>query len=274
MSKVQDLREIPDPPEEIIEAGKNGELVLFVGAGVSMLLDLPSWNGLAANVLEDLRKKKYLNYSEVEQLSHLDAKKQLSIADIIARENDEELDISQFLPKKDEGDSVYKTINDIGCVCVTTNYDELLAPRFLDKKEKVTGEAVAKEGIRIFEKEKLLASYLDEPGTVVHLHGSVRQPKNMVVTTKDYLAHYDDTRIQHFLGQLFENKTVLFLGYGLEEAEILEHILRRGVVGPRADKRRFSLHPFYASQAPLYQKIHQYYEKSFWCPCTWIRKRL
>lgn len=263
MSKAPDLREIPDLPEEIIEAGKNGELVLFVGAGVSILLGLPSWDGLATNVLEELRKKKYLNYSEVEQLSHLDAKKQLSIADLLARENNEELDITKFLPKKNEGNSIYKTINDIGCVCVTTNYDELLSPHFLESKEKETGEAVAKEGIRIFEKDKFLSTYLDEPGTVIHLHGAVRNPKSLIVTTKDYLEHYDDETVQHFLGQLFEKKTVLFLGYGLEEAEILEHILRRGGVGPRGDKRRFSLHPFYISQAPLYQKIHQYYEKSF-----------
>ena len=99
-----------------------------------MLLNLPSWEGLAKNALEDLRKKKYLNYSEVEQLSNLDAKKQLSISDLIARENDEEIDISEFLPVTEKGDSIYKTINDIGCVCVTTNYDELLSPRFLDFK--------------------------------------------------------------------------------------------------------------------------------------------
>ncbi len=47
MSKAPDLREIFDPPEEIVEAGLNGELVLFIGAGASMLLDLPSWSGLA-----------------------------------------------------------------------------------------------------------------------------------------------------------------------------------------------------------------------------------
>ena len=57
MSKAQDLREIFDPPDEIIQAGLNCELVLFVGAGASMLLELPSWAGLATVALGELRKK-------------------------------------------------------------------------------------------------------------------------------------------------------------------------------------------------------------------------
>lgn len=80
MSKVPDLREIPELPDEIIQAGLNGELVLFVGAGVSMLLELPSWGGLAREVLHTLRDKGLLNFSELEQLKTLGPKKQLSIA--------------------------------------------------------------------------------------------------------------------------------------------------------------------------------------------------
>lgn len=84
MSVVPELIDEFFPPEEIVQAGLNGELVLFVGAGASMLLGLPSWSGLALKVLEDLRQAEYLNYSELEQLQTLDAKKQLSIAQLIA----------------------------------------------------------------------------------------------------------------------------------------------------------------------------------------------
>ena len=59
MSKAPDLREIFDPPDEIVQAGLNGDLVFFVGAGASMLLGLPSWSGLAAKALDDLRLNKY-----------------------------------------------------------------------------------------------------------------------------------------------------------------------------------------------------------------------
>ena len=55
----------------------------------------------------------------------------------------------------------------------------------------------------------------------------------------------------------------MFLGYGLEEAEILEHILRRGSVKPTRDRRRFALQGFFLSQKPLYENLHNYYEKSF-----------
>lgn len=260
MSKAPELREIPELPDEVVQAGLNGELVLFVGAGVSMLLGLPSWGGLAAEVLKSLQAKRLLNFSELEQLRTLEPKKQLSIAKLIAAENGHELELTGYFKDKSEGTSLYKSINDIGCVCVTTNYDELLTPRYLDVDDGSKTPSTVK---RICHKKDLLAKHLDKPGTVIHLHGGITHPETMVVTTKDYLEHYDDANVQHFLGELFASKTVLFIGYGLEESEILEHILRRGSVKTTADRRRFVLQGYFRSQQPLYENLHRYYEKSF-----------
>jgi hypothetical protein len=260
MSKPPDLREIPNLPEEITQAGLNGELVLFVGAGASKLLGLPSWDGLAWKVLISLQEKGFLNFSELDQLRTLDAKKQLSIANLIAAKNEHELDLTSYFKGKSEGTSIYKSINDIGCVCVTTKYDELLTPRYLNINDGSETPATVK---RICFKKDFLAKHLDEPGTVIHLHGGISHPETMVVTTQDYLEHYDNSNVQHFLGELFARKTVLFIGYGLEEAEILEHILRRGGVKSTADHRRFALQGYYRSQQPLYENLHQYYKKSF-----------
>lgn len=260
MSTAPYLRENFDPPEEIVEAGLNGNLVFFVGAGASMLLGLPSWSGLAAKALDDLRRVGYLNYSEIEQLNGLDPKKQLSIAYSIAEENEHELDLAKHLTGESEGDSIYKAINDIGCSCVTTNYDELLAPRFVAATD---GSTMAVLVNRVYEREKFFAKLLNEPGTVVHLHGAISKPETMIVTTRDYLEHYDHENVKEFLGELFDKKTILFLGYGLEEAEILEHILRRGSVKPTKNRRRFALQGFFLSQEPLYKNLHAYYENSF-----------
>lgn len=264
MTTPLDLREIPVLPDEIIQAGLNGDLVLFVGAGASMMVGLPSWSQLAWSALNSLRELRLLNYSELEQLKNLDPKKQLSIAVLIATENKKNLDFRKFFESKSEGNSIYKSLNDIGCVCVTTNYDELLAPRYHDVNDISTTPAPVK---RVCNKKDFLAKHLDDPGTVVHLHGVISHPDTMVVTTKDYLEHYDDENVQHFLGDLFERKTVLFVGYGLDESEILEHILRRGlgrgVARSSSERKRFILQGYYKSQQRLYEYLSVYYEKSF-----------
>ena len=261
MKRIEELRDDLNPPNEIIQAGLNGELVLFVGAGVSTLLGLPSWDNFANQVLCEIRKKGGLNYSEIDQLRKLDPKKKLSIARLIADENEIKIDLTKYFTSKMEGDSIYKSINDIGCTCVTTNYDELLAPRFIeiDKKGSTTNAQIQ----RITERDKFFAHILDEPGTVVHLHGSISKPETMICTTKEYLEHYDNKNVQEFLRELFQKKTVLFLGYGLEEIEILEYILRKGSTKTSKDRKRFLLQAFFKSQNPLYTELSNYYEKSF-----------
>ena len=125
MKKVPDLREIPELPEEVIQAGLDGNLILFVGAGISMMVGLPSWGGMAWQALVDLKDKKIINFSDIDQLKSLDAKKLLSIATLLAEENEIQLDLTTKLKSTSVSDGVYKTLNDIGCACVTTNYDLL-----------------------------------------------------------------------------------------------------------------------------------------------------
>lgn len=260
MGENPSLQRYFDPPNEIVQAGLNGDLVFFIGAGVPMLLGLPSWSELAAKTFDDLQKKGYLNYSEIAQLKILEPKKQLSIAFLVAKDNKYDLDITKHLKGKSKGNSIFKAINDIGCSCVTTNYDELLAPSFIDSKGgSTTGASVN----RIYDKEKFFANLLDKPGVVIHLHGAISKPETMIVTTKQYLEHYDNENVREFLGELFKKKTILFLGYSMAEAEILEHILRRGKAKQTEERKLFALQGFFLSQKPLYQNLHNYYEKSF-----------
>lgn len=226
-----------------------------------MLLGLPSWDDLADKALDELGKMKCLNYSAIDQLKKIsDPKKKFSIAKLIVDESNVELDLGKHLTVKIEGDSIYKAINDIGCPCVTTNYDELLAPRFIETKD---GSTTDSRIVRITERDKLFAKVLNEPGTVVHLHGAISQPETMILTTKEYLEHYDNKNVQGFLRELFQKKTILFLGYGLEEAEILEYILRKGSAKATNERKLFALQAFFEREQHLYKNLYNYYKKTF-----------
>lgn len=106
-------------------------------------------------------------------------------------------------------------------------------------------------------------SVLQEPNAVVHLHGSIEDPKTMIVSTSDYLRHYDHKQVITFLEDLFGTRTVLFVGYGLEETEILEHILRKGMSKSDSVKQRFMLYGFYSHQEKTFAHLYEYYKKSF-----------
>ena len=188
--------------------------------------------------MEDLRKKEFLDYSEIQQLKTLDAKKRLSIAELFARdEYNIRNEIKSYLSGASEANNIYKALNDIGSSCVTTNYDTLLSPRFNETKD---GSATARPVKRLSDPEQFLPNWLSEPGTVIHLHGSVESPETMIITAKDYLDHYDKENVRILLKHLFSNHVVLFLGYGLEEAEILEHILRWGEAQKAQERRKFA----------------------------------
>lgn len=196
----------------------------------------------------------------MQQLKGLDPKKLLSIAEVVAEQNTVSLELSKHLNTGENAKGIYDYLNKIGCACVTTNYDELLKPQFNQAKD---GSTTTASVTRINQKNDFHAGHLNMPGTVVHLHGSISCPENMIFTTKQYLEHYDDPTVQNFLGELFDKKAILFIGYRLEESEILEHILRRGKVKDTKSKRRFALMPFFLSQTPLYEMLYEYYKKSF-----------
>ena len=221
----------------IKDAAKHGELVVFVGAGASMLCGSPDWRGFADRVVSVLEKGGVFSFLEAEQLRGLgDPRRTLSIAMALAKENGVTIDFDSILhPTKPEaiGLELYELLSNLRPVFVTTNYDKWLddtGPEELSAEFKVGGEAEPAKGPsrrpKYYLREHLSSALLTERGAVIHLHGSYTDPSSMVVSLKDYIEHYADPRVQAFLSAMFKNHTVLFVGYGLAELEVLDHIIR------------------------------------------------
>ena len=248
----------PEVPTEIENAAQSGELVVFVGAGISRLINCPSWEGFADKVLQQLVPDG-IDYHELSQINGIiDPKKRLSIAKIIARKKKFNIDYQSIFNVQLGPDNVYSYLNSFNSSFVTTNFEKYLRP---DSRS-----AEPEDEWRFYRRDQLLRLNLDKNGNVVHLHGCLDAPDNMVITTKDYLEHYSSDEVQTFLKYLFEKKTVLFLGYGLEEIEVLEYILRRGEVASRIGDepiRRYILQGFFNAEMALFELLREYYRESF-----------
>ncbi|MCW8197312.1 hypothetical protein D8B23_02480 [Verminephrobacter aporrectodeae subsp. tuberculatae] len=227
----------PDP--RIKDAAKRGELVVFVGAGVSRLCGTPDWRGFANQVVGELEKFGELSFLESEQLRGLgDPRRILSIALARAKEKKLDIDFNRILhPSTPEaiGRELYELLAELRPVFVTTNYDKWLDDEPLEELAVKAPKAKGSESepVKLPEKRKkyylpkhLSADRLVERGAVIHLHGTYTEPDSMVVSLRDYIGHYADKRVQDFLSEMFRNYTVLFVGYGLAELDILEYIVR------------------------------------------------
>ena len=94
----------------------------------------------------------------------------------------------------------------------------------------------------------------------------------MILTTQDYVRHYandrrtedpqGENRVLTFLGFLFSEKNVLFVGYGLEELEILEYVIGKARVMAEpgsTEIRHFLLQGFFSHEEELSRGLSNYY---------------
>ena len=194
-----------DFPEPLLNALRDGRLVVFAGAGVSMgsPAGLPSFRELAEEVAKGTGKSiaesedidKFLG-----RLKEDGVKVHQRAAGKLQRDNLEpnalHRNLLRLFQEKDDPVRI-----------VTTNFDCLF-------EQAAEVEGLFKSKPRVFEAPVL------PPGSrfegIVHLHGSVKKTEKMVLTHRDFGRAYlteEDGWARRFLVSLFANHTMLFVGY-------------------------------------------------------------
>jgi hypothetical protein len=278
---MADLVLIPEPPDGLREAALRGNLVLFVGAGVSRLAGCPGWDEFANQALHQLIKKRHLSHAQFAQIKHLSPRIKLAIATNIASEEVAALDYDALLPTPknahDQGKRLYTSLFKLGRVFVTTNYDRWLDTQIIESVPAATPAdtptAPATTNMTVIYRDvEFLPAALAQPNTVIHLHGSVNEPSEMVLTTRQYVERYandhrtgdpiQENRTLTLLEHLFANYTVLFIGYGLEELEILEYVIlkaKRQQYADHIEARHYLLQGFFSHEETVKRSMEAYY---------------
>jgi len=263
------------PGQLIKDAAKHGELVVFVGAGASKLCGSPDWQDFAKQVVETVERAGGINFLEAEQLNGIgDSRRTLSIAMALAKEKSIPIDYNRILHPgvpRALGVELYELLSSLRPVFVTTNYDKWLdreGPEAPSTDTSALRDSAPTKGPgkrpKYYLREHLTSDRLAERGAVIHLHGSYSVPSSMVVSLRNYIEHYADERVRTFLTEMFRNHTVLFVGYGLAELEILDHIIRANEVpvGARGgEPRHFILYAHRTSESAQTTFIERFFRE-------------
>lgn len=271
---------IPDIPSALSEAAGIGKLIPFIGAGVSRLAGCPGWLDFANGALQTFVDHGKFSHAQLAQIESLSPRVKLSLALALQERHAIRIEFPALLHRQERKDHVngrrlYAALSRLGKTFVTTNYDEWLddeleAPSLsLTESALATSDSVPKPRSVYHRIEDLTAVNLNQQNAVLHLHGSVKNPDGMILTTPQYVRHYANDRDDHenfvltFLQDLFKNKTVLFIGYGLEELEILEYIIVKR--GQREEKglepKHFLLQGFFSHERELMLSMRTYYRE-------------
>ena len=253
------IPKIPPVPKEIVEAVNNETLAVFIGAGVSRLIGCMGWDQLARNLVErcfSAKKKdgsRIINFKERETLiQNKDPKKTITICYYLLKNNgfenifyeelvsslkaDEELLMSQ---------NIYDELYRLRGLFITTNVDE-----HFDSKFEPTQI--------VYREEDFNPSNIDR-SKLYHIHGSIKDKNSLIFTVPQYIKRYNNQTFRMFLEKIFGEYTVLFVGYGMAEFELLDFLITKFDPKKGKELKHFILLPFYRGEENILEFEQHYY---------------
>lgn len=200
--------------EELISLVRREQVSLFIGAGFSKEAGAPSVWDLQKSILEriyDTEKRKSHENDSLADLSnffvneiHLGSRNPLMR--ILRKAFDFEptcMDDHNLLAKIPHFRRIF-----------TTNYDTLLE------------DSYAKNDVCVVRNDADCA-YMNKPFTVVKVHGDFTDPDSVVITSDDYKQFFTANKnpiMWDWVKTEFATKNILFIGYSLEDNNILDII--------------------------------------------------
>lgn len=235
---------LPPVVNEIAAAIREQRCILFVGAGVSRALNLPSWDELVAKIAArvDFDPEVFRCLGNA-----------LSLAEYLKLHGGpyeaflDELRVEWAKTEAQVKDSpIHRLIAELGFQTIyTTNFDGLIEAGF-----EVHGFPY-----------HVVRGIQDIPGyregtLIVKYHGDIQQPKTLVLAESDYFRRLEfndplDLKLRHDL----LGKSVLFIGYSLSDFNVRYLLFKLAEMWKAAGAARQPSYLFMSEPNPIEQKV-------------------
>lgn len=241
-----EIKNIPEVPSKIKRAVNDKKLAIFIGAGVSRFVGCTSWIELAKNLVEKCDIKPITKELLLKQS---DSVKLISICSNILEDTDfmDEMKKSlkdkeiDTLQKDDDKFNIYRNLKNIGNIFITTNAD-----RFIDSLLDASNIDIKNFDSKNIDNHRLYK-----------IHGCVSDEKSLIFTKNKYIEAYASQVFIDFIDNIFANYTVLFVGYGLNEFELLDRIIKS--IGPVNEPQHFFLNGYFQHEQEICNFEHKYF---------------
>jgi hypothetical protein len=199
-----------DIPDDLVGRLASKQLILFVGAGVSMALGLPSY----AQLIREIGEQVGYDGQIFEGFGDY-----LTLAEYYHHEKNGLLELQRYLQqawKKTRQEvlksPVHHAIAELGCRLIyTTNFDS-----FIEQAHRGLGRRY-----RTIRSAKDLVDLSDERVHIVKLHGDLTSPTTMVFTESSYFERLSfESPLDLKLRTDAIGKSVLFIGYSLSDINV------------------------------------------------------
>lgn len=198
------------------------KIIPFVGAGLSIPIDLPSWDELIGTLKELVSEEFWgiidFDLESGDYLSAIDnIKKYSRSSEQVIQEKIADLYDIQYIEPKRICDNNYKDlVKDAFSIYFTTNYDKLLEWHLPDANSFASLTEYDSNTQRLF---------LDTKKNIFHLHGSVRNPSSIVISSESYKLLYEDIRYSDLMKPFSSTYSFLFLGFSFNDI-FIQNILK------------------------------------------------
>jgi hypothetical protein len=196
--------------EPLVEAVRARQTILFVGAGVSINLGLPSWGDLIKEMASQLDYDPmvfeghggYLELAEYYQLKNTSMGPLRSWMDRTWHTDEAKVDSSR----------IHQAIVDLGCPTIyTTNYDRWIEIAFQRRKKSFVKIANVGDFTKI----------RDGVTQIVKLHGDFDDDSSLVLTETSYFERLAfESPLDIKLRSDSIGRTILFVGYSLSDINV------------------------------------------------------
>lgn len=208
--------------ENLKKVLKQEDTILFIGSGISLWSNLPSWTGLIHELI-DFIKENGLDASLTEQeLKRGDLLQAASYGfDKLTKQY-----FAQFIRKAcrvetSEPHDIHKKIIALGPTCyVTTNYDKLLEKGFQKWKSDTYFRTVV--NTQLTETAEIVGARAIK--FLFKLHGDVENSDSIILTREQYRALNTGGELNHALETaktLMLSRPIVYIGFGLRDPDFL-----------------------------------------------------